>query len=160
MPEGPIVRTQRGADFASGLFLSLLGLFVILAARRIAGSPDVRLEPRTLPMILGWTILVAGAVLAVHAWRFQWEDRPIKWPNRAGTWRVVVTLVSLAVYLFLMEPLGLPLGTALFVAFLVWYLGRYRAMWAAALGLVSGATVYYAFIRLLELSFPVGPLGR
>ncbi|HSB77806.1 MAG TPA: tripartite tricarboxylate transporter TctB family protein [Candidatus Methylomirabilis sp.] len=154
------MRTQRGADFASGLFLSLLGLLVILAARRIAGSPDVRLEPRTLPMILGWTILVAGAILTVHAWRFQGEDRSIKWPNRAGTRRIAVTLVSLTAYLFLMEPLGLPLGTVLFVAFLVWYLGRYRVIWAAALGLVSGATVYYVFIRLLELSFPVGPLGR
>jgi len=154
------VKTQRSADIASGIFLSLLGLIAVLAALRIAGSPDVRMQPRTLPLILGWIILAAGGILAARAWHLREEERIIKWPDRSGTFRVLVTLASLAVYLLLMDPLGLPLSTVLFVAFLVWYLGRYRMVWAATLGLASGGTVYYVFIRLLQLSFPVGPLGR
>lgn len=154
------MRTQRAADIASGAFLSLLGLVVVLAALKIAGSPDVRMQPRTLPLILGCIILVSGPILAARGWRFRGEDRGVRWPDRAGAARVLVTLASLTGYLLLMDPLGLPLSTVPFVAFLVWYLGGYRAVWAAALGLASGATVYVVFIRLLELSFPVGPLGR
>lgn len=154
------MRTQRSADIVSGIFLSLLGLVVVLAALRISGSPDVRMQPRTLPLILGWIILAAGGILAARAWHLRGEARTIKWPDRDGTLRVLVTLASLTVYLLLIDALGLPLSTALFVAFLVWYLGRYRMLWAAALGLVSGATVYSVFFRLLQLSFPVGPLGR
>ena len=155
-----MVRTQRAADIASGMFLCLLGFVVVLASLRIAGSPDVRLHPRTLPLILGWIIAAAGVILAAQAWRFRGEDRIIKWPDRAGMARVSVTLLSLIVYLALMESLGLPLSTTLYIGFLMWYLGRYRLLWAAALGLVSGATVYIVFIRLLQLSFPAGPLAR
>ena len=154
------MRTQRAADMASGMFLCLLGIILVLASFRIAGSPDVRLHPRTLPLILGWVIAAAGLVLATQAWRFRGEDRIIKWPDRAGMLRVSVTLLGLAVYLALMEPLGLPLSTTLYIGFLAWYLGRYRVLWAAALGLLSGATVYIVFIRLLQLSFHAGPLAR
>ncbi len=154
------MKTQRSADIVSGGFLSVLGLMVILAALRIRGAAEVRLHPGTLPWILGLLILAAGAILTWRAVRFRGEDQRIKWPNRAGTGRVLMTLASLIAYLILMDPIGLPLSTLLFVSFLAWYLGRYRPIWIAALGLVSGATVYFVFIRLLELSFPVGPLGR
>ena len=154
------MRTQRAADIASGMVLCLLGLIVVLASLRIAGSPDVRLHPRTLPLILGWIIAAAGVLLAAQAWRFRNEDRIIKWPDRAGMARVSVTLLALTVYVALMDPLGLPLSTVLYVGFLMWYLGRYRPVWAAITGLVSGATVYIVFIRLLQLSFPAGPLAR
>ncbi len=155
------MRTQRSADMASGLFLALLGLLVVAAASRIAGSPDVRLHPQTLPRILGWTILAAGIVLGARAWGLRrGGDMAVKWPDRAGALRVLITLASLTVYLTLLDPLGMPLSTVLFVAFLMWYLGRYRMVWAAALGLASGVTVYIVFIRLLQLTFPVGPLSR
>lgn len=154
------MKTQRVADIVSGTFLSILGLIVLLAALKIAGSPDVRLQPRTLPWILGWTILAGGAILAVRAWRFRGEKRIIKWPDQAGMLRVLVTLASLTAYLVLMEPLGLPLSTLLFVSFLVWYLGRYRVAAAVGLGLAAAAVVLFVFVRLLELPFPVGPLGR
>jgi putative tricarboxylic transport membrane protein len=154
------VKTQRSADIVSGIFLSILGLVVVLASLKIAASPDVRLQPRTLPLSLGVLILGAGIILAARAWRFRGEDRGVRWPDRAGTARVLVTLASLAAYLVLMGPLGLPLSTLIFVSFLTWYLGRYRLVWVLSLGLASGAVVYVVFIRLLELSFPVGPLGR
>ncbi len=154
------MRTQRSADMASGSVLALLGLVVVWAALRIQGSPDVRLDPRTLPLTLGWTILAVGASLFLRAWRFEGEDPPIKWPDRAGAMRVLVSLASLIAYLALLDPLGIPLSTLLFVTFLVWYLGRYGVVFAVALGLASGATVYVVFIRLLQLTFPVGPLAR
>ena len=153
------MRTQRSADLASGWFLALLGLVVIGAASQITGGMEERLPPRTLPYTTGVAILVTGAALAVRSWRTRGPDAPIKWPNREGTIRVLVSLGALAIYVALLSPLGMPIATALFIGFLVWYLGRTGVVYAAALGLASGAAVLFLFIKLLELSLPAGPLA-
>ncbi len=151
------MRTQRSADIAGGCFLAFLGLATIIAATNITGALEERLPPRTLPYVVGIIILVSGALLAIRSWRFHGEDPVIKWPDRRGTIRVIITIVSLGVYLALMEPLGLPLSTFLYVSFTVWYLGKYRLWYPLLIGFLSGAISYLVFIYLLELSFPVGP---
>ena len=126
----------------------------------IKGGMDERLPPRTLPYVLGCTMIGAGAILAFKSWRPRGKETFINWPGRAGATRVLVTLASLAIYIALIELLGLPIDTLLFVSFLVWYLGRYRIIYSAMIGLISAAVVYVLFILFLELSFPVGPLAR
>jgi len=154
------MRTQKSADVASGCFIAFLGIVVIFAATKITGGMEERLPPRTLPYILGFTILVAGVLLAIRAWRYTGENPPIKWPDRTGMIRVLALLVSLAAYIALIDPLGMPIATVLYVGFSVWYLwlGRHRIIYALITGIVSGAVVYYVFIQFLELSFPLGPL--
>lgn len=154
------MKSQRFGDMASGVFLVLLGMVVVMAAFRIKGAPDVRMQPRTLPLILGWIVGAAGAALACRAWFYRGPVRVVPWPDRTATQRVGVTLLALVVFLFFMEPLGMPLGSGLLVGFLVWYLGGYRPIYAGLLGLATGGTIYAVFIRLLSLSFPIGPLGR
>jgi len=151
------LKTQRSADIAGGCFLTFLGLVTIFAATRIKGGMEERLPPRTLPYVIGFIILVSGVFLAIRSWRFRGEDPVIKWPDRPGTIRIFVTLVSLLIYIALMGLLGLPLSTFLFISFLVWYLGRYRILYALFIGFLSGLISYILFIYLLELSFPVGP---
>ena len=151
------MRTQRSADIAGGCFLVLLGLVALLAASQITGGLEERLPPRTLPYTVGVIILVSGALLAIRSWRFRGQDPVIKWPDRRGTIRVLITLVSLGIYLALMEPLGLPLSTFLYVSFTVWYLGKYRIWYPLLIGFLSGSISYLVFIYLLELSFPPGP---
>jgi hypothetical protein len=151
------LRTQRSADIVGGCFLALLGLVTIFAATKIKGGLEERLPPRTLPYVVGIIILISGTLLAIRSWRLSGEDPVIKWPDRAGTIRVIVTIASLALYLALMDPLGLPLSTFLYVSFTVWYLGRYRLWYPLLIGFLSGAISYLVFIYLLELSFPVGP---
>lgn len=153
------MKTQRSADIMSGGFLSVLGLVVILASLQIRGSSDIRLHPRTLPLVLGLTILVAGVILIINAWRFQEEGILIKWPDRAGTRRILLTMVSLAIYISLMFLIGVSITTFLFISFLIWYLGEYRIVVSLIIGLVSAATVYFLFIRLLEIPFPTGLFG-
>src|SRR5512145_2773060 len=95
------MKSQRVGDIASGIFLALLGVVVVLAAFQIKGAPDVRMQPRTLPLILGCTVGVAGGALAIRAWRYRGPARTVAWPNRTGTLRVLTTLVTLAAFLFL-----------------------------------------------------------
>jgi len=151
------LKTQRSADIAGGLFLAFLGLVTLYASTTIKGGLEERLPPRTLPYVIGFIILISGVFLAIRSWRFRGEDPTIKWPERRGTVRILVTLVSLLIYIALMGPLGLPLSTFFFISFLVWYLGRYRIFYSLFIGFLSGLISYLLFIYLLELSFPVGP---
>ena len=153
------MKTVKSADIVSGILAILLGTVVLYAATGITGGLEERLPPRTLPYVLGGSILAAGLLLVIRSWRFQGENPAIKWPDRAGMIRVIVILASLAVYIALIDILGMPISTVLYVAFTVWYLwmGRYAILCAAVTGVLSGAVVMYLFIQFLELSFPLGP---
>ena len=152
-----ILRTQRSADIWGGCFLAFVGLVTIFAATKITGGMEERLPPRTLPYVVGVIILISGVLLAIRSWRLHGQDPVIKWPDWSGTIRVLITIVSLGLYLALMDPLGLPLSTFLYVSFSVWYLGKYRLWYPLLIGFLSAVFSYMVFIYLLELSFPVGP---
>jgi putative tricarboxylic transport membrane protein len=80
----------------------------------------------------------------------------VHWPGYDGLRRLAVTAVLLLLYVALIEPVGFPIVTAAFVAAHSWYLGRYRP-WVTVLGgLATGLVVYYVFMQLLELTFPLG----
>jgi len=136
------LKTQRSADIAGGCFLVLLGLATIIAATKITGGVEERLPPRTLPYVVGIIILISGGLLAIRPWRFRGEDPVIKWPGRRGTIRVLITIVSLGVYLALMDPLGLPLSTFLYVSFAVW------------VAIIFGVIGYF----MRKLGYPIAPM--
>ncbi len=153
-----MVRTLRAADLAAGGFLAVLGILTLIASFQIAGTAGERLHPRTLPVILGWMILAAGVALFVNGWRYRGEEKVIDWPDAKGKRRVLISILCMIVYMALLEPLGFPLATLLFIALLTRYLGHYR-VWAAALcGLGSALVVLLLFIDFLGLSFPLGLL--
>ncbi|MCX5818867.1 MAG: tripartite tricarboxylate transporter TctB family protein [Deltaproteobacteria bacterium] len=150
------MKTQKSADIVAGCVLAVLGLVTLYASTMIKGGMEERLPPRTLPYIVGFIILFCGIGLAVKSWRFRGEDPTIKWPDREGIKIILVNLLSLAFYIALMDALGLPLSTFLYVTFSIWYLKRSKWITAVLIGLISGVVSYYLFIHLLELSFPVG----
>ncbi len=151
-----VVKTQRSADITVGCILTLLGLLVLYASTMISVRGVHRLSPRTLPYIVGFLILFCGIGLAVKSWRFRGEDVKLKWPDREGITIILVNLISLAFYIALMNALGLPLSTFLYVTFSTWYLKRSKWVTAIVIGLIFGLASYYVFIRLLTLSFPAG----
>jgi putative tricarboxylic transport membrane protein len=151
-----IVKTQRSADIAVGCILAFLGLVILYASTLISVRGAHRLSPRTLPYIVGYLIFFCGIGLAVKSWRFRGKDIKLNWPDREGIMIILVNLISLAFYIILMNPLGLPLSTFLYVTFSIWYLKRSKWVTAIVIGLIFGVVSYYVFIRLLTLSFPAG----
>lgn len=154
------MRSQRKCDLAAGAFIALLGAVVILAASQIRGDVEERLPPRTLPYVVGFMTLAGGLGLAVKSYRFRGEDPQIEWPEKDGWVRIGVNLLLLVLFTALIDPLGMPIATGLYVAGAVWYLDRKRIVTALLTGAGSAVVVYYVFIRLLELTFPLGPLGQ
>ena len=154
------MRSQRKCDIVAGGVIALLGAVVILAASQIRGDVEERLPPRTLPYVVGFMTLAGGLGLAVKSYRFRGEDPAIQWPEKDGWVRIGVNLLLLALFTALMDPLGMPITTGLYVAGAIWYMDRKRILGALLTGAGSAVVVYYLFIRLLELTFPLGPLGQ
>jgi len=150
------VKTIRQADIAVGCFLALLGLFIVYAASNIRIGVERALSPRFFPSILGYTILICGAGLALKSWRFKGEDPAIHWPDRQGVRAIVVCLLLLAAYIFFMKPLGLPIATLLYVTANIWFLKPEKWRVAVLSGITLGILSYVVFIHYLQLSFPVG----
>jgi hypothetical protein len=150
------VKTLRPVDIAVGCFLALLGLFILYASTMIRVGVQRQLSPRTIPSALGLLILFCGIGLAVKSWRFRGEDPKINWPDREGIKIILVSLTILVFYIVLLNPLGLPISTFLYVTIATWYLKRSKWGTAIVIGLFFGIVSYYVFIRLLGLSFPMG----
>ncbi len=152
------MRTFRSADIWSGVFLAIIGLVIIIAALQISSAFGERLPPSTLPIVMGGSMVLTAALLVVRAVRTRGIVVAVEWPDRSGWKNIAVTFVSLAVYLALINPIGMPIATFLFVTFLVWYLDR-NLLKAVVIAAITAAIVLFAFIRGLELTFPVGPLN-
>lgn len=155
-----MLRTLRGADVAAGIVVLALGAAFLAASFQIVGveSSQQGIHPRTVPVIISATLVLAGLGLAVGAARSPLADKRVSWPDRAGWRSLLVTMISLVAYMALLEPLGFPLATLVFMSLAVWYLGRYNLLAVLVLALLTAALILGIFIELLGLSFPVGPL--
>ncbi|MHB1011749.1 MAG: tripartite tricarboxylate transporter TctB family protein [Desulfobacteria bacterium] len=150
------MKTLRPADIVAGCFLALFGLFILYASSTIRVGVERALSPRAIPSAVGFLIMGCGIGLAVKSWRFRGEDPKINWPDREGVRIILFSLIFLAFYIALMNPLGLPLSTFLYVTCSIWYLKPSKWATAIVIGLILGIASYYVFIRLLKLSFPEG----
>ncbi len=152
------MKTQRAADIVLGCFFALLGIFIIYASTFITGGAAHRLPPRTFPMVVGILLLLCGSGLALKALTIRGADLAVPWPDNEGFRTIVVTLVSLVVYIAVMDQLGLPLATFIYLTFSIWYLKRSEWLLAIVIALITAVISYTLFIRLLGLSFPIGLL--
>ncbi|MFZ4440846.1 MAG: tripartite tricarboxylate transporter TctB family protein [Syntrophales bacterium] len=150
------MKTQRAADIYVGCGIAVFGVFILLASMSITGGAAHRLPPRTFPMIVGVLLLLCGSGLALKSWSIKGADFAIDWPDREGIRTIAVTLASLACYIALMNPFGLPLATFFYLAFSIWYLKRSKWLMAIVVSLITALISHYLFIRLLGLSFPAG----
>jgi putative tricarboxylic transport membrane protein len=152
------MRALKSADLITGTLLMLLGLVTLFASRGIKGMAGQSLDPRTLPSLVGWGLLTVGAGIVILASRYRGDPVPVQWPDRQGIRRIGIAFLSLVLYMGLMDALGFPVATTLFVAGLTWYLGHYRYWASLLLGLVTGLVVHFVFIEFLGLGFPLGLL--
>ena len=151
------MKTQRTADIVVGCGIALFGAFIIYASTLITGGAAHQLPPETFPMVVGILMLLCGSALAFKSWSIRGVDLAIHWPDREGVRTLLVVLASVAVYIILLKPLGLPIASFLYIAFSIWYLKKSKWLLALVISLITAAISYILFIRLLALSFPAGP---
>lgn len=154
-----MLKTKRSGNIACGAFLAILGLTALWASASIDEGAGGHLHPRTFPILLGVLLFLGGGLLAVSGLAGKVGDQPIEWPDRRGWKYWSIALASLVLYVALSLPLGFPLCTFFFVAGFIWYFGRHHPLVAAAWALGVVVFVYCVFVRLLDMTLPMGPLS-
>ena len=110
-----------------------------------------------LPFWLG--LVMAALALAMLLRRPRAADAGADWlPRGEGRRRVLVVIAATAAFVLLLKILGMVAGTALYLAFLVRYLGRHS--WWATLLVALGAAAFnwLVFAHWLKVPFPEGLL--
>jgi putative tricarboxylic transport membrane protein len=155
-----VLKTKRSGNIACGLFLAVLGLVAAWASMDIDEGAGGNLHPRNFPLLLGVCLLGGGVALAASSWVSRaGRDALIDWPDRSGWKFWTIAFISLAAYVGLSDPLGFPLCTFLFVVGFIWYFGRYNPLVAVAWAAGTVIFVYFVFIKLLEMTMPMGPFS-
>jgi len=114
--------------------------------------------PGFLPLWLGVAMAGLAALLFAGATRSRAVGAP--WlPRGAGRRRLLAVLLATALFVALLDVVGMIFGTALFLAAILRLVERHA--WPTALGVAAGAAAvnYLVFTYWLRVPFPVGVLG-
>ena len=151
-------RTLRAADLALSVILIIIGVAALVSVRQMRVGFAAEFQPRLFPAIVAWLLIVAGSLLGVASRNARTPAAALaEWPTADRAKRIAVILFSVAAYVAVIDPLGMPLATFLVVSFEVWYLGDYRWYVPVLVGLLAAAILYFVFMLGLGLTFPAGP---
>ena len=108
-----------------------------------------------LPFWLG--LVMAGLALMMLLRRPRAADTGVDWvPRGEGRKRVLVVIAATAAFVLLLKILGMIVGTALYLAFLMRYLGRHPWWLTVAVSAAAAAVNWLVFAHWLHVPFPEG----
>ncbi len=116
------------------------------------------LGPSAFPTILGWAGLILAVAQIILAWRGGYASA-----EAPGSLRVYIkplVLFGLLIgYAVVVEPIGYPAATVIFVLVSLLMLGE--PVWRGCLIAVGfSASFYYLFVKILKINLPIGALFR
>ena len=107
------------------------------------------LGPRPFPMAILALMTLCAVLLLLR------KPDVIAWPHAKVLHRLLVMVITLVLYAWGFESLGFPLATAL-LTFSIALLFKAKVWVAALSGVVLGASLFYAFDYLLDVTLPLG----
>jgi hypothetical protein len=145
----------RNADRVAAVLLLVFSIAFSAGALKYYTwwSPGVGPGSAFMPFWLGLAmILLSGGMLA----RTFKKSYPVAdwWPRGEGLRDMLVVLAATIVFVFILKTLGMVISTAIYLGFLVWFLGRHR--WWVILGVALAASLgnWLVFVRWLRVPFP------
>ena len=140
-------------DFYSGVIFIFFGIATVYIAREYPMGTALRMGPGYFPTVLGYLLVVLGLILAIRSFRItgssisRWAARP-----------VVLVLVSVVVFGWSVQALGLVLSTVLLV--LISALGSNAFRWRDAILLSALLTTLAVtvFFYGLHVSLTLWPM--
>jgi hypothetical protein len=106
-----------------------------------------------LPFCLGIVMALLALMLLFKSSR-QKEAGAAWLPRGEGLRDMLVLLGATVIFVALLNLLGMVIATALYLAFLVWYLGRHRWWVTLAVALAAAAFNWLVFVHWLRVPFP------
>ena len=145
---------MRSADRVTAVLL--LALSVAFAAGALkyyawwgSGGPG----PAFLPFWLGVVMSLLALGLLLKSLKQQHPGEA--WlPRGEGLRDMLVVLGATALFIALLKYVGMILGTAFYLAGLIWYLGRHRWWVTLVIAVAAAGFNWLVFVRWLRVPFP------
>jgi putative tricarboxylic transport membrane protein len=153
----------RRDAWSAGVLALLAVIALVESARLDVGSPT-RPGPGFFPLVLAVALLLVAGVILARAWGTRSggpaDAEAVLLAERADPRRLMATLVALAIYVAVLEPLGFMLSTVALLTFLFGALARYHWPVALGLGTATALVAWLVFDTWLQVRLPSGVLGR
>lgn len=152
---------SRRFDTICSIFLFALGLaFVLFSSQLATNIIGGVITPATFPRIFGYALMLLSVILL-----FETLKNPIvkhsvddeNTPNSIQYKRFLSILVSMALYIAAIEPLGFVISTFLFLLVTFQVMDRKDLMKSVVIAGGFSLVIYFVFIQLLEASIPAWP---
>lgn len=94
-------------DLIGGLLMTATGLFYALYGSHYTFGTAGRMGPGYFPVVLGWTLVVLGLLVALPAWWRQGTKVNVQWGN------LLWCIASLLVFAWTLRPTGVVIASFL-----------------------------------------------
>jgi putative tricarboxylic transport membrane protein len=144
----------RSADRFTAVFLFALSVAFAAGALKYyswwgSGGPGSAF----LPFWLG--LVMAGLALTMLVRSLKQKDPGAGWfPRGEGLRDILVVLGATVLFVTLLKTIGMVLGTALYLAGLIWYLGRHRWWVTLSVAIAAAGFNWLVFVHWLRVPFP------
>lgn len=140
-------------------YLCLLSLGLLLLIEGMGAEIDEGsiINARTLPCILSGIVSCYALVQCVLLWG---EVRQCPFPRLRSdglTVQIVMPLTGgMVAYVWIVQMLGYPIGTALTMIWVFWVFGVRRTALNVGLSVMAAAVAYVVFVMMLKMYMPEG----
>jgi putative tricarboxylic transport membrane protein len=147
----------RAVEVFTAAAVLLFGAIVVYDSQRLGSRwGEDGPQPGYFPFYIGLLICVSAVVILVRALRDR--DATASFVSREQLKLILVVLVPTTIYVALVASLGIYVASTLYIAFFMWWLGKYS--WLKIVPVSVGVNV--AFFLIFEIWFrvplPKGPL--
>jgi hypothetical protein len=151
---------MRRADLVTGLVLLVSGVgYAAVAWRHYPYWSPTGPGSGFLPVWIGAVMAALALLLVVSASRSATVPEARWLPEGRGLVRLVVVVAAIAVFVALMDLIGMILGSAAFLFGILRFLERYPWPWAVGIAVGVAGLIYGVFTYWLQVPFPTSPLG-
>jgi putative tricarboxylic transport membrane protein len=144
----------RSADRATAVFLFALSVaFAAGALKYYSWWSSDGPGSAFLPFCLGVVMALLALGMFIRSWKQQ-HPGDAWFPRGEGLRDMLVVLGVTVLFVALLKTIGMVLGTALYLAVLVWYLGRHRWWVTLAVAVAAAGFNWLVFVHWLRVPFP------
>jgi putative tricarboxylic transport membrane protein len=155
-PRGP---STRSVGVAAGLALLGLGVLIIADTYRLgAGWAADGPQAGYFPFRIGVLIVLCSVIVVVQALRSKHDKTLfVEWAKLVPVSQILFPLIA---YIGVMQYLGMYVASALFVAGLMRWLGKYSWLRSLLVAIIMSFVIFWLFEFEFSVPLPKGPLEQ